>query len=179
MDNPIVDTTLEQILTVNFFELFDLPLDYKINKRALKICYHTLQKQYHPDNFTNSNMQLMSHKVTSHINNALNVLTSPLERAIYLLNLNGIKVDLTESAKLKSEFLLEQLQLYEDIEANSHNVKELTAIEKRLLYKQEQLETQIASSFSSNNLGNIADYCRELAFCTKLIKTIDEKINYL
>jgi molecular chaperone HscB len=76
----------------NYFELFSLEADFSIDLVALEQIYQTQIARHHPDKFaTGSDKEkTLAVQNTSLINSAFDTLKSPLLRATYLLELQGI-----------------------------------------------------------------------------------------
>ncbi len=118
-------------LTSNYFELFDLPLSYEVDKARLSEQYRTLQRQYHPDRFASATDQERRYalQMASHINEGNRVLRDPVARARYLLELNGVDLG-TDSETLRDpEFLMEQMELRETLEAAQQAADPVSALE--------------------------------------------------
>ena len=107
------------------FSIFGLPERYDINVADLAQRYRELQKEVHPDKYANSTEKErdLAVRYASLINQAYDVLKSPLERAKYLLQLRGYNL-ISETHTMKdNEFLMRQLELRETLE-NIRNEKE-------------------------------------------------------
>lgn len=102
-------------LKQNYFQLFSIPVAFDVDTVALKARYLELQRNLHPDRFANStaNEKLLSIQTSSYINEALNVLLSPVKRAAYLLQLLGCSVDFETNVAMAPDFLVEQMELRE------------------------------------------------------------------
>ncbi|MCB1850220.1 MAG: co-chaperone HscB [Gammaproteobacteria bacterium] len=103
----------------NYFELFGLPVGYIIDKGQLAERYRELQRVVHPDRFANASEQekRLSLQRAARINQAYHTLKDPIERGRYLLSLNGIEMDVRQETTRDSVFLMEQLELREELEA--------------------------------------------------------------
>lgn len=113
----------------NFFELFGLPIAYVLDTEQLSERYRELQRVVHPDRYANGTDQerRLSLQGATRINEAYQVLKDPIERARYLLTLNGIEMDAQESTK-DTAFLMEQLELREALEESRHATDPYAAI---------------------------------------------------
>ena len=94
------------ILSRNFFELFDLPVSYDVDLDQLQKQYMSLQKVVHPDKFANASDQekRVSMQQTSWINEAQTTLKDPVGRAIYMLKLKGIDFSLDNETTMDAAF---------------------------------------------------------------------------
>lgn len=101
----------------NYFEIFGLPIDFQIDTSLLTERYRELQKVVHPDRFVNASDRdrRLAVQQSAHINEALNTLKSPLKRARYLLQLNGVEFDDEKETTVDPEFLMEQIELREAV----------------------------------------------------------------
>lgn len=167
---------LNKILKQNCFEVFNLPLQFKIDLETLNTKYQTLQKQLHPDNFINHPDSLLSTMVSAHVNSAYNTLNSPLLKTIELLHQNGISFDLNEDKILPPEFLMLQMELYEEIEDANGNTEQLEKLAQKLVNITNNLDNEIANNFAVSNFSAVIDNAKKLAFYNKLRSLIDQKI---
>jgi len=103
----------------SYFELFGLPVGYIIDKTQLAERYRELQRVVHPDRFANGTEQerRLSMQGAIRINEAYSALKDPIERARYMLSLNGIEMDARQETTRDSAFLMEQLEMREALEA--------------------------------------------------------------
>lgn len=167
---------LNKILRQNYFEVFNLPLQYNIDQNNLNINYQKLQKKIHPDNFINHPDNLLSIMVSAHINNAYSTLNSPLLKTIELLRQNGITLDLNIDKELPADFLILQMEFYEEIENANGNTEKLEDLAQKLANRVYQLDGKIAQNFTINNFTAIVDDAKKLAFYNKLSLLVDQKI---
>lgn len=102
---------------MNYFEIFGLEESAEIDKQALNAAYFSLQKRYHPD------ISPTQAEYSAMINNAYSVLKDDYKRFSYILTQKGF--DLTNrSHTFSQDFLMEMLELGEEIKELSHNEKE-------------------------------------------------------
>jgi molecular chaperone HscB len=90
----------------NFFEIFGLPVGYRINDADLLENYLKEQMRVHPD-VVDSEANSETEK-SSHLNIAYNVLSNPMERAGYFLKLCG-----KDSDTFATEFAVEMFSIRE------------------------------------------------------------------
>ncbi len=166
-----------EVLTKNYFELFAIPQTYTVNLSELQLQLRKLQKEYHPDNFANQDIQILNQAlvISSTINQAYKTLEQPLARAIYLLQLHGVIVDLIHDTKFSSNFLMQQIELREQISAAEieHDIDSLENIEKELKNNILVLELKIANLFAQQKYTQISELIKELAFFVKLEQLVD------
>jgi molecular chaperone HscB len=95
-----------------------LKQDFKIDASWLEKNYRSSQMQVHPDRFFNSSSKEkdLSEQMSSCINEGYQTLRNPMKRAEYLLKLHGKKT----VAEVGSDFLMNVLELHEQIEESSN-----------------------------------------------------------
>ncbi|MDE1460510.1 Fe-S protein assembly co-chaperone HscB [Spartinivicinus poritis] len=105
-------------LTASFFELFDLPVQFDIDLTDLASRYRQLQKVTHPDRFAGASdrEQRLAVQYTAHVNEAYNTLKSATQRAIYLLSLEGVELNIENNTVMDPGFLMEQMEWREQLE---------------------------------------------------------------
>ena len=99
---------------MNYFEVFDIPVQLIIDKAALKKKFFELSRRYHPDYFIQQEpaAQQQALEQSALINKAFKTFTNRDETIKYVLELKGL---LTENEKydLPPEFLMEMMELNE------------------------------------------------------------------
>ncbi|HJN52288.1 MAG: Fe-S protein assembly co-chaperone HscB [Pseudomonadales bacterium] len=106
-------------LQKNFFELFNLPVSFQIDLDLLAERYRAIQSSVHPDRYVNADKRelRLSLQYATLANEAAETLRSPLKRAIYLLQLNGIDVAREDySGPMEDDFLLLQIGMREELQ---------------------------------------------------------------
>lgn len=119
-------------LKENYFQLFEVPEQYSFDENTLRATYRDLQRKTHPDKFAGASEheQLLAVQYAATINDAYDVLTSPLKRAIYMLSLKGIELDEQGSSAMDPLFLMAQMELREELEQAEHAADPEAALEK-------------------------------------------------
>lgn len=85
---PHYGQLFQNLSDVNFFLL--RPEGYKVNGELIKNMARDLQKEFHPDKCGDeSELKQKMEKYSSYINEAKATLLNDLQRAIYLMNLQG------------------------------------------------------------------------------------------
>jgi len=156
----------------NYFELFSLEALFDIDTNALEKEYQIQISNYHPDKFATKTEKEKTQALqnTSLINSAFETLKSPLLRATYLLELNGINAFDEKDTQMNMEFLMSQIELRESLELIENNKDELALddfIDSINLKVKENI-AQISSLFTLNKLNEIKNLVRELKFYIQL-----------
>lgn len=156
----------------NYFELFSLEASFDIDIGALEMVYQTQIAQYHPDKFVSKSEkeQSLALQNTSLINTAFDTLKSPLLRATYLLELQGINAFDEKDTQMELDFLMLQIELRESLETieKAKDKIELDGFIESINNKVKQNIEKIQQSFAINALDSIKNLVRELKFYTQL-----------
>ncbi len=114
----------------SYFKLFGLSVGYTIDMDELADRYRDLQRVVHPDHFVNAPdlERRLSMQGATHINEAYETLKDPMLRARYLLLLNGIDMDAQQETTGDVAFLMEQLELREELAEVREQVDPYAAI---------------------------------------------------
>jgi molecular chaperone HscB len=102
----------------NYFELFGLPVSYVVDMDRLANRYRELQRVMHPDRYASASdyERRLSIQGATQVNQAHETLKDPIQRARYMLSLNGMDVSADNETTKDAAFLMEQLELREELE---------------------------------------------------------------
>jgi len=160
-------------LTQNFFEIFQLPIQFNINEKKLDENYRLILKSIHPDRFVNATdtEKTQSLLKSTQINDAYKVLKNPIERIEYLLKINNISPNVT----LDNNFLMQQMEMEEKLEGQS-NIEQLSKflneITKNLNEKFQQVKRQLDDE---RNYAAVVSELAKIKFLAKLNQKIKDK----
>ena len=101
----------------DFFSLMGLERSYSVDQTALTASYRQLQRSAHPDRFAGGDerQRLLAVQKSAQINEAYETLRSATQRAAYMLKLVGHAVDSSVVTFQDPEFLMQQMQLREEL----------------------------------------------------------------
>jgi molecular chaperone HscB len=163
----------------DYFLIFNLAHNFEIDKIKLELSYKEQIAKFHPDKFTSASSAQQSQALqnTSLINTAYDTLNSDLNRARYLLELNGINPFDEKDTQMDGNFLMAQIELREELEG----IKNEIDVEK-FIDKIEPLEKQhidsIKQAFEIKDLQEVKKFVRQLRFYQQLTleanKLLDE-----
>lgn len=99
----------------NHFELFGLPVGYRVDGDLLAERYRALQHRLHPDRYAaaGDREKRLSMQASARVNEAFQTLRDPLERARYLVSLHTGDNDGGKEMTQDMAFLAEQMELRE------------------------------------------------------------------
>lgn len=98
----------------SYFELYDLPPTFKVDEALLKKKFYALSKEFHPDYYANESQEKQDEilELSTLNNKAYKVLSDPLKRIEYILELNDMLVEGDKYA-LPQEFLMDMMEVNE------------------------------------------------------------------
>ena len=181
--NSVPDTFLTNMQPghgKNYFELFELPVQFEINVADLNARYRKLQQKFHPDRYASGSdqEQRMAIELTASINEGLRILKDPVNRGRYLLELSGVSVDQETDTVMDPVFLVEQMELRERLDSIQHVSNATAALialsrEVDQLYRRRVDELAIELK-TDGELQKARSIIRELQFLQKLRAQIEE-----
>src|SRR5688572_14571495 len=163
----------------NHFELFGLAPAFGLDKEMLEKAYREIQSQVHPDRFAHAGdaERRASMQWTTRVNEAYRTLTSPVQRARHILELHGVDVEFETNTQMPSDFLLQQLELREELETAAAKKDDpgLDALRARLRQQKKVLESHIGDAIDvKKDYAGAAGQVRKLMFLDRLDAEIDE-----
>jgi molecular chaperone HscB len=165
-------------MTRNHFELFDLAPAYSLDIERLEDSYKELQSLVHPDRYAQAAdaERRASMQWTTRVNEAYSTLKNPVQRAKYLLELQGVDVGFETNTQMPADFLMQQLETREQLEGALQNKDSnfLDLLRRDLSEKRKRLEAQIGESIDARK-----DYAAATALVRKLmfLQKIDDEID--
>lgn len=124
LETPLVCTSCHQLLQADeadHFALLGIPRTFDIDAAALRRRYLELAREVHPDRVSDDQSAALSVSATARLNEAVEMLSSPLRRAEYLLHLAG-GASAAEDKTVATDVLAATLMLREELdEARADN----------------------------------------------------------
>lgn len=132
----------------------------------------------HPDRFASAGdaERRASMQWTTRVNEAYRTLSSPVQRARYLLELVGVDVAFETNTSMPPEFLLRQMELREALEqaGEARDAQALDALRQALRADKRELERALAEALDARrDHAGAAELTRKLMFLDKLDAEID------
>lgn len=162
----------------NHFELFGLSPVFSLDKEILEKAYRDVQSQVHPDRFAHAGdaERRASLQWTTRVNEAYRTLKDPLQRARHLLELQGVDVAFETNTQMPAEFLMQQLELREELDraAGKKDPALLDELRSRLSGQRKAIERQIEDAIDGKkDYRGAADLVRKLMFLDRVDEEID------
>jgi molecular chaperone HscB len=170
--------------THNHFELFGLPVQFRIDAAALDRRYGELQRDVHPDRAAAGDdaRQRAAMQASSRVNEAYRTLKDPVERGRYMLELAGIDALAETDTALALPFLEQQLERREQA-ADARDAGDIATLESiitTIAGESQRRERDLAERLDAHDVGAARAGVRELKFLQKvaadvaaMIETID------
>jgi molecular chaperone HscB len=163
----------------NHFELFGLPVTFRIESARLESAYREIQNQVHPDRFANSGdaEKRLSMQWATYANEAYQTLKSSLPRARYLLQMKGIDALSETNTAMPSAFLMQQIEWREAL-ADARASRDRDSLDgqmRDICNEMKRLELELASLLDdAKDNDTAAVSVRKLKFLHKLIEEIGD-----
>lgn len=168
---------------MDFFTLFGLPECFALDSNQLAVRYQELQRQFHPDKYANrpQSEQLLAVQQSANINQAWQTLRLPLSRAEYILSLHGFDLANEQHTVQDTAFLMEQLELREELDAIEHARDEdkLSRFLARVKQMYAERQAHAVACLDAQDWPLAADNVRKLRFLDKLrsqTEQLEEKL---
>jgi len=159
----------------DYFELFGIPKQFSVDLNSIASRYRELQSEIHPDRFAHASERdkRLSVQYSTYINEAYECLRTPLSRAIYLLQQLAPEYDVDSSNTHDPAFLMEQMELREDLASIKDRPDPEAMLDKLLSGVDEhfnQLQEAFEKALSANELSSATDLVGKMQFVFKLRK---------
>ena len=156
---------LHYLKSKNYFQIFNLPQNYYIDKEKLNKTYKILQFHFHPD----KSKQKDAIECSSLISTAFKTLKDDISRIKYILKINNIqnsndnKIDLVKLFKIQ-----------ENIENSNDDM--LKKIKADTLNKIKKYRENIGKEYDKKNYGKLNEIIDKINYSNSIINHIN-KIN--
>lgn len=166
---------------VDYFSLFGLPREYAIDGSTLEQRFRELQSRVHPDKHAHlgDSEKRQAMEQATEANAAFQTLKNPLQRAMYLLRLAGNEVAVENNTAMPTEFLIEQMELRENVsDARGGGDEDALDVLRRDLKSRMVGEYAMLGALLDQQKAYdaAADMVRRLMFQEKLLQEIDDAL---
>jgi molecular chaperone HscB len=123
---------------MNYFELFEIPIQLQVDAKQLSGKFLQLSRRYHPDFYTQDTPDAQEDALqkSALLNKAWNVFQQPDEILAYVLKLKGLLTE-QEKFQLDPAFLMEMMEINEAIAENDPTRQ--TSLNERLVELQQEI----------------------------------------
>jgi len=155
----------------NHFELFQMPAVFAIDTQQLDSAYREMQGRVHPDKFVTATdaEKRVAMQWATRANEAYQALKSPLKRAIYLCELNGVDLGVESNTSMPTAFLMQQIEWRETLDEAraSKNQLALEQLESELQQTRTTLLALVSDCLNAAQYSEAAEHVRQLMFVEK------------
>ena len=161
----------------NYFQLFGLAQTCQIDLAQLEQRYRALQTLVHPDksaHLPDAEQRVAMQRATL-VNEAYQILRSPIRRARYLLSLVGVDTQEDTNTVMPLDFLMVQMEWREGISEakQARDAAALDRLEAHIKRETHELEAQLEMKIDAEkNYADAAGLVRKLRFMEKLAEEI-------
>ncbi len=159
----------------DYFTLFGLAKTFTQDVTAIKARFYQLQQKIHPDKYVSISEKRAAVALSSTINEAYQVLCSPLKRALYLLKLHGIDVQSETDTAMPIDFLMEQIAFRERL-ADKEGQSLKDDVDAKLKACENTLSQYLDKEEVSADLPQARLIVRQMLFYARLIQEYDENL---
>lgn len=160
---------------INYFELFNLPMCFLIDKGTLKKALFEIQKKVHPDRLIHANIEDQTSfiDISTIANEGYKILENLDRRIAYILQFKGY-IQANEKHSLKPDFLMNMMDLNEEFEfcktdAEKIAIKEkIDLIAKELYQNIEPLLIKEINDLTDLEFLNIKEYYYQNKYIKRL-----------
>lgn len=163
----------------NYFELFDLPVEFAVDQAQLGARYRQLQRELHPDRYAGASAheQRLAVQYSSLINQAYATVRKPLPRALYLLETAGMSGETIAAQPLAGGFLMQQMELREKLEEMEDLVNPEIALDHLVIEigtDVSDLQVQFADAYLVGDMPAAASACVKMQYLDKLLQEAEQ-----
>ena len=163
----------------DYFQLFDLPLQFAVDLAQLGVRYRQLQGELHPDRYASAPdyEQRVAVQYSALVNEAYATLRKPLPRALYLLQLAGMSQEEISNQQIDGGFLIEQMELREKLES-IHDLVDPDPVLEHLVKEINGDITvhqgEFAQAYAARELPAAAGACVRMQYLEKLLQEAEQ-----
>jgi molecular chaperone HscB len=162
---------------MNYFELFDIPVAPRVDKKLLSEKYFALQKMNHPDFFTQSSEaeQEDSLRQSADINKAFTIFQNEEKTIEYFLQVKGV-IEPDEKYQLPQDFLMEMMDLNETLlEKDGVTIaEEMAVIEKPLLAEIEPILANTSGGYNAVEMEKLKAYYYKKKYLKRILDRLGD-----
>jgi molecular chaperone HscB len=161
---------------MNYYELFELPEKPVIDKTLVSKKYIALQKQFHPDFYTNETELDKENALaqSAAINKAYNIFSNKEKTIEYFLQLKAVIVP-DEKYNLPPDFLMEMMELNEGFEVEKDITNKIADFEMELNKSVESLlSPENTDLLDEKALGDLKLYYYKKKYLKRILERLDD-----
>jgi len=166
----------------DYFEFFNLPRQFNIDRQLLDQSYLKVQQEVHPDKHVSAadSEKRQSLQIATYANTAYQTLKQSLKRGFYLCELAGLDPELETNTSMPRDFLMQQMELREAMDDAKQDVMALSELQDQVQTQLRSLIVTIGEQFDQHSNPNLAlENLRAALFLERFIEELDHRISDL
>jgi molecular chaperone HscB len=164
----------------DYFALFQLKPQFKIDRQALESAYLTVQQKVHPDMHAQASDsdKRVSMQLSALANSAYRTLMNPIQRGLYICARNGADPQLETNTAMPAQFLMQQMEWRETLDDVRDQPSKLDELYKEVEQTRANLLKEVEVSIDgANDFELAAKQLRALLFIDKFGAELEDAIS--
>jgi molecular chaperone HscB len=164
----------------DYFALFQLKPQFKIDRQALESAYLTVQQKVHPDMHAQASDsdKRVSMQLSALANSAYRTLMNPIQRGLYMCSRNGVDPQLETNTAMPAQFLMQQMEWRETLDDVRDQPTELDQLYKEVEVTRANLLKEVELAIDeANDFDLAAKQLRALLFIDKFSAELEDAIS--
>jgi molecular chaperone HscB len=164
----------------DYFALFQLKPQFKIDRQALESAYLTVQQKVHPDMHAQASDsdKRVSMQLSALANSAYRTLMNPIQRGLYMCGRNGVDPQLETNTAMPAQFLMQQMEWRETLDDVRDQPSKLDELHKEVEQTRANLLKEVETSIDgANDFELAAKQLRALLFIDKFSAELEDVIS--
>ena len=164
----------------DYFALFQLKPQFKIDRQALESAYLTVQQKVHPDMHAQASDsdKRVSMQLSALANSAYRTLMNPIQRGLYMCSRNGVDPQLETNTAMPAQFLMQQMEWRETLDDVRDQPSKLDELYKEVEQTRVNLLKEVELAIDeANDFDLAAKQLRALLFIDKFSVELEDAIS--
>jgi molecular chaperone HscB len=164
----------------DYFALFQLKPQFKIDRQALESAYLTVQQKVHPDMHAQASDsdKRVSMQLSALANSAYRTLMNPIQRGLYMCSRNGVDPQLETNTAMPAQFLMQQMEWREALDDVRDQPSKLDSLYKEVEQTRENLLKEVEATIDgASDFEMAAKQLRALLFIDKFSAELEDAIS--
>jgi molecular chaperone HscB len=164
----------------DYFALFQLKPQFKIDRQALESAYLTVQQKVHPDMHAQASDsdKRVSMQLSALANSAYRTLMNPIQRGLYMCSRNGVDPQLETNTAMPAQFLMQQMEWRETLDDVRDQPSKLDQLYKEVEQTRVNLLKEVELAIDeANDFDLAAKQLRALLFIDKFGAELEDAIS--
>ncbi|XP_035497026.1 iron-sulfur cluster co-chaperone protein HscB isoform X2 [Scophthalmus maximus] len=162
---------------VSYFKIMACDHTFTLDTHQLQKRYLQLQRSLHPDNFSQNSVreQEYSENQSALVNKAYTTLLKPLSRGLYMLELEGVRIEEGTDAGADAAFLMELMEVNEAVD-EARTPEEADTIGRDTRGKLADLTERIDAALRTGELQTARALLAQMKYHANIEEKVKEKL---